>query len=123
MSDLDKKYYNYRKDIRRLYKNDTIHNGDLCSNILQIRDKNKCVSSIKIGIQDYLVDLEFEDETPDDKKIKVMNKVAVEIGKYIDDNKAVIDKQDDDDFSKFIKADTHLFCDIAMIGNALKFNL
>ena len=44
-------YYEYRKKIRELYKNDVNNNGDLCSSVLQIRDTNKCINSIDIRLK------------------------------------------------------------------------
>ena len=35
----DKRYYELRKEVRKLYDNDVNLEGDLCCSILQIRDK------------------------------------------------------------------------------------
>ena len=117
-------YYEYRKKIRELYKNDVNNNGDLCSSVLQIRDKNKRINSIGVAIQDYKIDVEVDENTPISKIINIKDKIANSVGRYIVDNKDRLDiDTNSESFNQFLESENHLFCDIAVVGNSIKFNL
>ena len=124
MSQAMKEYYQFRQELRKLYKNDVNNNGDLCSSVLQIRDKNKCINSIGVAIQDYKIDVEVDENTPISKIINIKDKIANSVGRYIVDNKDRLDiDTNSESFNQFLESENHLFCDIAVVGNSIKFNL
>ena len=118
------KYYEFRKAIRNLYDNDT-KIGDLCCKILEIRDKYRYVESITTSIQEYNIDIELENGTDQDKKEKILTKVADAVGRYLVDNQTLLDPSiyNDPEFELFIESDNYIFCDIYVVGNSIKFTL
>lgn len=121
-----REYYNFRKEVHKLYDNDTIHKGDLSCSILGIRDKYRCVNSVNIGIQDHFINVELDDDTSSKKKMEIANKIADSIGRFIVDNKDKLDPSiaNSDNFNDlFIESDNHVYCDMVMIGDIIKFKL
>ena len=104
MSQAMKEYYQFRQELRKLYKNDVNNNGDLCSSVLQIRDKNKCINSIGVAIQDYKIDVEVDENTPISKIINIKDKIANSVGRYIVDNKDRLDiDTNSESFNQFLE--------------------
>ena len=87
-------------------------------------DKNKCINSIGVAIQDYKIDVEVDENTPISKIINIKDKIANSVGRYIVDNKDRLDiDTNSESFNQFLESENHLFCDIAVVGNSIKFNL
>jgi hypothetical protein len=114
------RYYELRKAIRKLYDNH-INNGDLCSRILEVRDKYRAVTSINIEIESYSIAIMFNDNTSNDKKEQIKQDVLDRISYHLSDNINNIDIEDKIELSRFISSRN--FCDIFMLGNMLKINL
>ena len=119
------KYYKFRKEIQKLYKNDVYNTGDLCSKILGIRDKEKCIESIRIDLDSYTINIELSQDTTDKKKSEIVEKIARSIGYYIVDNRDKIDPEinEDESFETYITSANHLYCDIIIIGKSVTFIL
>ncbi len=122
---LMKRYYEFRKEIHKLYDHDVYNTGDLCSKILEIRDKERCVESIKIDLSHYSVDLELSPDITVSKTLQIIDKIANTIGRYILNNKDQLSPEitNDDDFESYLISSTHPFCDTIVIGNSVTFNL
>lgn len=121
MNDTMKKYYQFRQELRKLYKNDVNMNGDLCGQILHVRDKYRSVNSIDVSIQDYSIDIDIEPGTSQNKQNEILSKVVTEIKKFISDNKKSIDK--DIHVDSYLSSKENVFCDIVTVGNSIKINL
>ena len=91
-------YYNYRKLIHKLYNEDTQCNGDLFSSILELRDKNKCVSSISMKLNEYNINVEFEEGTEESKKTKILDKIVNRLGIFISNNQGRLGTENDEAF-------------------------
>ena len=62
--------------------------------------------------------------TPISKIINIKDKIANSVGRYIVDNKDRLDiDTNSESFNQFLESENHLFCDIAVVGNSIKFNL
>ena len=122
MSQAMKEYYQFRQELRKLYKNDVNNNGDLCGQILHIRDKYRSVNSIDVSIQDYSIGIDIEPGTSQNKQNEILSKVVTEIKKFISDNKESIDK-DIVRVEDYLSSKENVFCDIVTVGNSIKINL
>lgn len=121
MSQAMKEYYQFRQELRKLYKNDVNNNGDLCGQILHVRDKYRSVNSIDVSIQDYSIGIDIEPGTSQNKQNEILSKVVTEIKKFISDNKESIDK--DIHVEDYLSSKENVFCDIVTVGNSIKINL
>lgn len=119
------KYYKFRKEIHKLYDHDVYNTGDLCSKILGIRDKEKCIESAKIALQSYTINIELAADTTIEKQTEIINKVTRCIGYYIVDNRDKIDPKINEDplFDTYITSYNPMYCDIIVIGKSITFNL
>ena len=119
------KYYKFRKEIHKLYDHDVYNTGDLCSKVLGIRDKEKCIESAKIALQSYTINIELAADTTIEKQTEIINKVANCIGYYIVDNRDKIDPKINEDplFDTYIASYNPMYCDIIVIGKSITFNL
>ena len=70
------KYYKFRKEIHKLYDHDVYNTGDLCSKVLGIRDKEKCIESAKIALQSYTINIELAADTTVEKQTEIIDKIA-----------------------------------------------
>lgn len=122
---LMKQYYEFRKEIHKLYDHDVYNTGDLCSGILEIRDKEKCIESIKIDLSHYSIDLELSQNTSESKTLQIIDKITNSIGRYILNNKNQLDSEiiNNDNFETYLISPSHPFCDTIIIGNSVTFNL
>ena len=119
------KYYKFRKEIHKLYDHDVYNTGDLCSKILGIRDKEKCIESAKISLESYTINIELAADTTAEKQTEIINKVANCIGYYIIDNRDKIDPSinEDPSFDTYITSYNRMYCDIIVVGKSITFNL
>lgn len=119
------KYYNFRKEVRKLYQNDVQNTGDLCCKILEIRDKYRSVESIELKLQEYTINVELSENTSATKKQEIISKIALVIGYYIVNNRILLDESinNDPDFEIFINSNNMIYCDIIVVGNSITFNL
>lgn len=120
-----KKYYDFRIAIRgALYSNDTLI-GDLCCKILEIRDKYRFVESLSVAIQDFLIEIEVEEDTDIEKKKMIVEKICTQIGYFISNNinKLPDNIRNDPDFETFIDSENFIYCDTCMVGNSIKITL
>ena len=119
------KYYKFRKEIHKLYDHDVYNTGDLCSKVLGIRDKEKCIESAKIALQSYTINIELAADTTIEKQTEIINKVAKCIGYYIVDNRDKIDPKINEDplFDTYITSYNNMYCDIIVVGKSITFNL
>lgn len=122
---LMKQYYEFRKEIHKLYDNNVYNTGDLCSGILEIRDKEKCIESIKIDLSHYSIDLELSQNTSESKTLQIIDKITNSIGRYILNNKNQLNSEiiNNDNFETYLISPSHPFCDTIIIGNSVTFNL
>ena len=120
-----KDYYNFRKEIRNLYKNDVNQCGDLCVKLLEIRDKYRCVNLINIAIQTFSVDVELADGTSVNKRNEIIGKICNSIGTFLVNNRNSINPEyaNSDEFDKFLNAPNYIFCDIICVGNTISITL
>ena len=118
-------YYKFRQEIHKLYDHDVYNTGDLCSKVLGIRDKEKCIESIKISLESYTINIELSADTTVEKQTEIIDKIARCIGYYIVDNRDKIDPKINEDtlFGGYITSSNHMYCDIIVIGNSITFNL
>ena len=130
-------YYNYRTYVHELYKDGGIGSplyNDLCSTILEIRDKDKSITSISMDISNYNITVELDSNATQEDSIRVINNITERIRTFIINNKAIINRQLNPtlgesmaSFDEFlnVRSDifTVLFCDISYIGNSITFNL
>lgn len=121
----DDKLYKFRKEIKKLYKNDVYNTGDLCSKILELRDKYRSVESIKIALDFNQIDVNFVDGTSPTKVMEVKEKIANCIGRYIVGNRNLLDPEinNDDAFDDFLNSGMHWYCDIFVVGTSVRFAL
>ena len=119
------KYYKFRQEIHKLYDRDAYNTGDLCSKVLGIRDKEKCIESAKIALQSHTINIELAADTTIEKQTEIIDKIARCIGYYIVDNRDKIDPKINEDtlFGTYITSSNHMYCDIIVIGNSITFNL
>ena len=119
------KYYKFRKEIHKLYDHDVYNTGDLCSKVLGIRDKEKCIESAKIALQSYTINIELAADTTVEKQTEIINKVAKCIGYYIVDNRDKIDPKINEDplFDSYITSYNNMYCDIIVVGKSITFCL
>lgn len=113
-------YYDFRYRLKDLYKNDTIA-GDLACKVLEIRDKNRCVNSINVSIQEGGIIVEFDQKTPEKKRTDIVNKIQNSIGRFIVDNQDKISISQDS-FDQIIN-NGNSFCDIYSVGDEVTFGL
>ena len=130
-------YYNYRTYVHELYKDGGIGSplyNDLCSTILEIRDKDKSITSISMDISNYNITVELDSNATQEDSIRVINNITERIRTFIINNKDIINRQLNPtlgesmaSFDEFlnIRRDIFnvLFCDISYIGNSITFNL
>ena len=130
-------YYNYRTYVHELYKDGGIGSplyNDLCSTILEIRDKDKSITSISMDISNYNITVELDSNATQEDSIRVINNITERIRTFIINNKAIINRQLNPalgesmaSFDEFLNMRrdtlTVLFCDISYIGNSITFNL
>lgn len=118
------KYYNCRKELAKLYKNDTVNTGNLACKVLEIRDKSRVVNSINLELQEGKITVEVRPETTAKKKDEIINKIRNCIGRYIVDNKYVLDENiaEDQEFNNVI-IDGCNFCEVYNIGDEIVFGL
>lgn len=114
-------YYDMRKAVRELY-NDPNLTSNLCSRLLELRDKSKNIESLNISTSEYIVEVDFKNR---DDKFKDTNKILKRISEFISDNSSKIKNNisDDENFSMFLNPSYCLFCDMWTVGNSLKINL
>ena len=115
------KYYSFRSDLQDLYKNDINANGDLACKVLEIRDKNRCINSMEVSIQDGRIILEFDSKTPEKKRKNITSQISKSISNFIYDNKDNI--KDYDDFIDNIVKNGSSYCDIYTVGDEVTFGL
>ena len=130
-------YYNYRTYVHELYKDGGIGSplyNDLCSTILEIRDKDKSITSISMDISNYNITVELDSNATQEDSIRVINNITERIRAFIINNKDIINRQLNPtlgesmaSFDEFLNVRrdifTVLFCDISYIGNSITFNL
>ena len=130
-------YYNYRTYVHELYKDGGIGSplyNDLCSTILEIRDKDKSITSISMDISNYNITVELDSNATQEDSARVINNITERIRSFIINNKAIINRQLNPalgesmaSFDEFLNVRrdifTVLFCDISYIGNSITFNL
>ena len=130
-------YYNYRTYVHELYKDGGIGSplyNDLCSTILEIRDKDKSITSISIDISNYNISVELDSNATQEDSTRVINNITERILAFIINNKSIINRQLNpalgesiSSFDEFLNMRrdtlTVLFCDISYIGNSITFNL
>lgn len=119
----DEKYYEFRKEIRKLYKNDVRLNGDLCSKILEIRDKERCVEYINVSLADFNISIEVSEDTPEDKANSIVDTIIRRISKFIADNANELNIDDRELFTKFIDPSGYLLCDVIVLGKSINIYL
>jgi hypothetical protein len=115
-------YYNLRKQVRNLYQNDVRINpsiNDLCSQMLHIRDKNKCVESIDLNTSNYTIEIGLDDTASDNIKNKIYNEATNILDNYIKENVTGYEK----DNTKYEKAKQFKLYDEIVVGNSIKFIL
>lgn len=115
-------YYNLRKQVRNLYQNDVRINpsiNDLCSQMLHIRDKNKCVESIDLNTSNYTIEIGLDDTASDNIKNKIYNEATNILDNYIKENVTDYEK----DNTKYEKAKQFKLYDEIVVGNSIKFIL
>lgn len=120
-------YYDFREQVRTLYNNENNANpGDLFSSVLQIRDKNKCISSVNVSIENYNISMQFDDSTDYKKRDKIISKVKDAIHDYIEDNKLALNftsLEQRKEFDNMLDMETSPYCDVSLVGNSVSFNL
>lgn len=116
-------YYNMREKVRELYSVGAAVNpkvNDLCSTVLQIRDKNRCVESINVDTVNYIIEVDLEEGTSTDTCLKIRDEIASTIDKYIANNIDSIKTIEKEDYEKVQNTKLH---DDLVIGNYIRFNL
>ena len=119
----DKTYYEYRKELHKLYKDDVRMNGDICSRILELRDKNKYIEYIDMAIQDYSISLEVSEDTPEQKVNDIVYEIYTRLAEFIRNNIDQLDIKDMDEFNNFIDPSNFLLCDVMVLGTSVTFSL
>ena len=117
----DKRYYELRKEVRKLYNNDANLEGDLCCSILQIRDKYSFVEGINVSIQDYTITVNMDPQTEGNKVEEILNEIVYKLRAFIRDNINVLNITDKNEFELFLTRDS--FCDFIIVGTSIKINL
>ena len=115
-------YYNLRKNIRYMYRNDAVINprvDDLTSQMLQIRDKNHNVEIVDINTKDYVITIGLSEDTTSDDKDKIYNNTKRILEKFIRDNVSLYEK----DTSKYEEATNYKLYDDVVVGNTIRFIL
>lgn len=115
-------YYNLRKNIRYMYRNDAVINprvDDLTSQMLQIRDKNHNVEIVDINTKDYVITIGLSEDTTSEDKDKIYNNTKGILEKFIRDNVSLYEK----DTTKYEKATNYKLYDDVVVGNTIRFIL
>lgn len=118
-----KSYYDMRQRVRELYSTGVQTNpraNDLCSEILQLRDKDKAIESIDIDTIKFTIEIELEEGSTVKKNLDVVDKVSDIIDHYIDNNiKSVkgINRQEIE------TAHDQKLYDYFAVGNFIRFTL
>jgi hypothetical protein len=114
-------YYQFRSELKNLYKYDTSANGDLACKVLEIRDKNRCVNSIEVSIDEGRIIIEFDPKTNEKKRKSITYSITESINNFIMDNRAKINI-DDEDFNKLVN-NKSCCCDVYAVGDQVTFGL
>lgn len=116
-------YYNFRVELKDLYCNDVKAKGDLPCKVLEIRDKNRCVTSmnVDIGPTEGKIVMEFDSNTSEKKRKSITDNITNSIGRFIVDNRDNINV-DNDLFDTIMNNGTS-YCDIYTIGDEVIFGL
>lgn len=123
------KYYQLRKEISKLYNENDILNSnpicnDLCSSVLEVRDKNRCILSMSTDISNHNISIELDENTDIKKKDKIISELVKRIGYFICNNAEKVGiNPDSEDFNSLMDNKTNLFCDISLVGNSISINL
>lgn len=121
-------YYSFRKDVHKMYDNDVVlsnpTSNDLCSRILEIRDKNRFINSISASISSYSIEIEVDEGTSSENKQKIIDTVKNRVSEFLADNihSMGVDNETASEYEKII-SDKNLLCDVNLVGNSIKFNL
>lgn len=110
--DMDE-YYKARIKIRDLYSIGAAMNpkaNDLCSEILQLRDKYSCIESMHVNTLKYFIDVELEEDTDPDTRTTITNEIQSTIEKYINYNIEELNPN-------------YKLYDLVVLGNSIKFYL
>ena len=75
-------YYQFRSELKNLYKHDINANGDLACKVLEIRDKNRCVNSIEVSIEEGRIVIEFDPKTTDKKRKTITENITESINNF-----------------------------------------
>lgn len=118
-----KPYYDMRMKVRELYATGVQTNpraNDLCSEILQLRDKDKAIESIDIDTIQFTIEIELEEGSSVKKNEDIVDKVSNIIDNYIDDNIGSIDgiKR-----AEIERAHNSKLYDSLTVGNFIRFTL
>ena len=118
-----KPYYDMRIKVRELYSTGVQVNpraNDLCSEILQLRDKDKAIESIDIDTLRYTIEIELEEGSNMKKSLNIVDKVSDIIDQYIDNN---IKSIDGINRTEIEKAHNSKLYDSLTVGNFIRFTL
>ena len=118
-----KHYYDMRMKVRELYAVGVQVNpraNDLCSEILQLRDKDKTIESIDIDTSKYTIEIELEEGSDMKKNIDILEQVSDIIDQYIDHNIGSINGIKRADIEK---AHNSKLYDSLTVGNFIRFTL
>ena len=115
------RYYQFRSELKNLYKHDMSANGDLACKVLEIRDKNRCVNSIEVSIDEGRIIIEFDPKTNEKKRKTITHNITDSINNFIIDNKSKINI-DEEDFNKLVNNET-CCCDVYAVGDQVTFGL
>ncbi|MBR6289284.1 MAG: hypothetical protein IKR19_08115 [Acholeplasmatales bacterium] len=118
-----KPYYDMRHKVRELYARGPQINpkvNDLCSEILQLRDKDKAIESIDIDTIGFTIEIELEEGSDNSKSIDVSDKISKIIDHYIDDNITSINGIDRKEIES---VQGQKLYDSFTVGNFIRFTL
>lgn len=120
------KYYENRAKLRKLYDIEPYCKNDLFCSIFEVRDKNKCIVSTTISLEQYYIEVEFEEGTSIEEMSKHTNTILKRIGYFLSNNIDLIPNLSQDDRKELefmIINSESTYCDHMIIGNMLKINL
>ena len=120
------KYYEYRKKIRALYDREPSSRNDLGCSIMEVREKNKCVISVSIQLNNYYIEATCDEGTSVEKVNNIADIIVRRIGYFLSNNiNSIPDLTPEEkiELEFMISGIGSTYCDYIVIGNVIKINL
>lgn len=119
-----KDYYNHRKILQELYKQD-VYYGDLCGELLGLRDQNPYIQGMFIDMKGLLIRVEVKKDDTDflTHMERIVNSISTMISKCMFSKiDSITDPETAETIKEYLTIGTQYF-DIFMVGNTIEIHL